>query len=147
MKSVARVGVLGGVRIPFARQNTHYTTAGNLDMLTAALKGVVERFGRLVLSLNRAKGTRARVALLARLRLSMLVPSVPNVNERRTGLPEMQRTCKQEVAKPAEFLKRTAAAKRRVWPRHRVLVSNLQLKRADAQANRRSCVLALRPRG
>jgi hypothetical protein len=58
-----------------------------------------------------------------------------------------QRTCKQEGAKPAEFIKRTAAAKRRVCPRHRVLVSNLQLKRADAQANRRSCVLALRPRG
>jgi acetyl-CoA C-acetyltransferase len=45
MKSVARAGVLGGVRIPFARQNTHYTTASNLDMLTATLKGVVERFG------------------------------------------------------------------------------------------------------
>ncbi len=45
MKIVARVGVLGGVRIPFGRQNTHYTTASNLDMLTAALKGVVERFG------------------------------------------------------------------------------------------------------
>jgi len=44
-KAFARVGVLGGVRIPFARQNTHYTTASNLDMLTAALKGVVERFG------------------------------------------------------------------------------------------------------
>src|SRR5882757_1412375 len=44
----------------------------------------------------------------------------------------MLRTCKQEVEKPAEFIKRTAAAKRRVWSRHRVLVSNLQLKRADA---------------
>src|SRR6202162_4896140 len=164
MKSVARVGVLGGVRIPFARQNTHYTTASNLDMLTAALQGVVGRFGlhgerlgevaagavlkhtrdfnltrdatlssglapqtpaydvqqacatslesailvgnkiavgqievgiaggvdsasdapiaiserlrRLVLSLNRAKGTRARLPLLAGLRPSMLVPSV-----------------------------------------------------------------------
>lgn len=184
MKSVARVGVLGGVRIPFARQNTHYTTASNLDMLTAVLKGIVERFGlqgarlgevaagavlkhtrdfnltrdatlssglapqtpaydvqqacatslesailvgnkiavgqievgiaggvdsasdapiaiserlrRLVLSLNRAKGTRARVALLARLRPSMLVPSVPNVNERRTGL-SMGEHCEQMV--------------------------------------------------
>ncbi|MCW2748574.1 MAG: acetyl-CoA C-acyltransferase, partial [Nocardioidaceae bacterium] len=34
-----------GNRIPFARSNTAYAKASNLDMLTAALDGLVERFG------------------------------------------------------------------------------------------------------
>lgn len=41
---VRRVAVLGGVRIPFARSNTAYINVGNQDMLTAALRGLVERF-------------------------------------------------------------------------------------------------------
>ena len=41
---VKRVAILGGVRIPFARAYTVYATVGNQDMLTAALRGVVERF-------------------------------------------------------------------------------------------------------
>ncbi len=40
-----RVAVLGGNRIPFARQNTAYANASNQDMLTAALDGLVERHG------------------------------------------------------------------------------------------------------
>lgn len=44
MKTLRRVAILGGVRIPFARQNTHYTDVGNTEMLTAALRGVVKRF-------------------------------------------------------------------------------------------------------
>jgi acetyl-CoA C-acetyltransferase len=184
VKSLERIGILGGVRIPFARQNTQYVTAGNLDMLTAVLAGVVQRFGlqgerlgevaagavlkhtrdfnltrdaalssglapqtpaydvqqacatsletailvgnkiavgqidagiaggvdsasdapiaiserlrRLVLSLNRAKSTSARLSLLAQLRPSMLIPAVPNVNERRTGL-SMGEHCEQMV--------------------------------------------------
>jgi acetyl-CoA C-acetyltransferase len=43
MKSIQRVAILGGVRIPFARQNTAYVDASNTDMMTAALKGVVDR--------------------------------------------------------------------------------------------------------
>jgi acetyl-CoA C-acetyltransferase len=39
-----RVAVLGGVRIPFARAHGAYASVGNQEMLTAALKGVVERF-------------------------------------------------------------------------------------------------------
>ena len=39
-----RVAILGGVRIPFARAHTAYAEAGNQDMLTAAMKGLVERF-------------------------------------------------------------------------------------------------------
>ncbi|MFC5997231.1 acetyl-CoA C-acetyltransferase [Quadrisphaera sp. GCM10027208] len=43
--AVRRVAVVGGNRIPFARSNTAYTHASNQDMLTAAIDGLVERFG------------------------------------------------------------------------------------------------------
>ena len=42
---IARVAVIGGVRIPFARAHGAYAKAGNQEMLAAALRGVVERFG------------------------------------------------------------------------------------------------------
>ena len=45
MKTARRVAILGGARIPFARQNTNYVEASNMQMLAAALKGVVDRFG------------------------------------------------------------------------------------------------------
>jgi acetyl-CoA C-acetyltransferase len=40
-----RVAVLGGTRIPFARQDGPYAKASNQDMLTATLDALVERFG------------------------------------------------------------------------------------------------------
>jgi acetyl-CoA C-acetyltransferase len=40
-----RAVVLGGNRIPFARSDSAYKKASNQDMLTAALDGLVERFG------------------------------------------------------------------------------------------------------
>ena len=39
-----KVAIVGGSRIPFARGNTAYTQVGNQEMLTAALKGVVDKF-------------------------------------------------------------------------------------------------------
>ncbi|MCA2258300.1 acetyl-CoA C-acetyltransferase [Mycobacterium avium] len=39
------VAVLGGNRIPFARSDGAYAEASNQDMLTAALEGLVDRFG------------------------------------------------------------------------------------------------------
>lgn len=39
-----KVAILGGVRIPFARANGAYLEAGNQDMLTAAMKNLVDRF-------------------------------------------------------------------------------------------------------
>jgi acetyl-CoA C-acetyltransferase len=174
MKTARRIAILGGARIPFARQNTNYVEASNLQMLSAALKGVVERFGlqgqrvgevaagavlkhsrdanisrealldsglsqqtpgydvqqacatslesailvgnkvalgqievgiaggvdsasdapiavneglrRTILRLNRARSVGDRINALTQLRPSMLSPSIPNVNERRTGL-------------------------------------------------------------
>ena len=43
--SPRRVAVIGGNRIPFARSNRAYAEASNQDMLTAALEGLVARFG------------------------------------------------------------------------------------------------------
>ena len=39
-----KVAVIGANRIPFARNNTAYTMSSNQDMMTAALKGLVERY-------------------------------------------------------------------------------------------------------
>ena len=43
--SVRKVAVLGGNRIPFARQGGAYAKASNQDMFTAALEGLVARHG------------------------------------------------------------------------------------------------------
>jgi len=40
-----RVAVLGGIRIPFARQNGPYARASNQDMLTATLEAMIAKFG------------------------------------------------------------------------------------------------------
>ena len=40
-----RVAIIGGARIPFARGNGVYAEVGNQEMLTAALRAVVERYG------------------------------------------------------------------------------------------------------
>ena len=45
MTGIQRVAVLGGNRIPFARSNGPYAQASNQDMFTAALDGLVSRFG------------------------------------------------------------------------------------------------------
>ncbi len=39
-----RVGVIGGVRIPFCRSNTLYADLSNLEMLTTALNGLADRY-------------------------------------------------------------------------------------------------------
>ncbi|WP_407662764.1 acetyl-CoA C-acetyltransferase [Mycobacterium tilburgii] len=45
LKSPRRVAVLGGNRIPFARSDGAYAEASNQDMFSAALGGLVDRFG------------------------------------------------------------------------------------------------------
>ena len=174
MKASRKVAIIGGTRIPFARQNTNYVEASNTQMLTATLRGLVDRFGlrgerlgevaagavlkhsrdanisrealldsglspqtpgydvqqacatsletailvgnkialgqieagiaggvdsaseppiavderlrRVILRLNRSRSIGDRLSALAQVRPSMFAPSVPNVNERRTGL-------------------------------------------------------------
>ena len=43
--TLRRVAVVGGSRIPFCRSNTVYAQMSNLDMLSSAIDGVVQRFG------------------------------------------------------------------------------------------------------
>ena len=43
--SPRRVAIIGGTRIPFARGNSAYAQVGNQEMLTATLRGLVERYG------------------------------------------------------------------------------------------------------
>ncbi|MFL5782948.1 MAG: acetyl-CoA C-acetyltransferase [Thermoleophilaceae bacterium] len=45
MDAPRRAAILGGNRIPFARRDREYAHASNQDMLTAALDGLVGRFG------------------------------------------------------------------------------------------------------
>src|SRR6185503_13934309 len=42
--TVRRVAILGGSRIPFARQGSAYAGASNQDMLTAAFRALVDKF-------------------------------------------------------------------------------------------------------
>ena len=44
-KSAPSAAIIGGNRIPFARSNGPYAEASNQDMLTAALNGLIARFG------------------------------------------------------------------------------------------------------
>ena len=45
MTTVRKVAVIGGNRIPFVRSNAQYAEASNQEMLTAALDGLIERYG------------------------------------------------------------------------------------------------------
>ena len=45
MASIRKVAIIGGNRIPFVRSNTSYSHASNMDMLSATLQGLVNRFG------------------------------------------------------------------------------------------------------
>lgn len=45
MNTPRKVAILGGNRIPFARSNKEYAKASNQDMLTAAIEGLVARYG------------------------------------------------------------------------------------------------------
>ena len=44
MPSIRKVALVGGARIPFARSNGAYATQSNQQMLTAAFKGVVDKY-------------------------------------------------------------------------------------------------------
>ena len=45
MTTSRKVAIVGGMRIPFARSNTAYAESSNQDMLTAALRALVDKFG------------------------------------------------------------------------------------------------------
>jgi acetyl-CoA C-acetyltransferase len=41
---IRKVAIIGGNRIPFVKSNAQYSDASNLDMLTAAIQGLVDRY-------------------------------------------------------------------------------------------------------
>ena len=43
-EQIRRIAVIGGSRIPFCRSNTVYAEKSNMDMLSSAIQGVVDRF-------------------------------------------------------------------------------------------------------
>jgi len=43
-QTLRRIAIVGGARIPFCRSNTLYADLSNLDMMTAALNGLVEKY-------------------------------------------------------------------------------------------------------
>jgi acetyl-CoA C-acetyltransferase len=44
-EQIRRIAVIGGSRIPFCRSNTIYADKTNMDMLSGAIQGTVDRFG------------------------------------------------------------------------------------------------------
>src|ERR1700690_1842387 len=42
---IRKVVIVGYSRIPFARQNTIYAAASNKEMMTAAINGLIQRYG------------------------------------------------------------------------------------------------------
>ncbi len=43
-RETRRVAIIGSARIPFCRAHTAYAEQSNQDMMTAALKGLVEKY-------------------------------------------------------------------------------------------------------
>lgn len=84
-RELRRVAVIGGVRIPFCRSNTLYADLSNLEMMAAALNGLVDRFGLKGQHIDEVVGgavvTHSRDFNLAREAVlsSKLAPSTPGV--------------------------------------------------------------------
>ena len=84
-QTLRRVGVVGGVRIPFCRSNTLYADQSNLAMLTATLNGLVDKYNLNGVHIDEAIGgavvthskdwNLAREAVLG----SKLAPSTPGI--------------------------------------------------------------------
>jgi len=80
-----RIAIIGGVRIPFCRSNTLYADLSNLEMMTATLEGLVERFGLAGAHVDEVTGgavvTHSRDWNLAREAVigSRLAPSTPGI--------------------------------------------------------------------
>jgi acetyl-CoA C-acetyltransferase len=80
-----RIAIIGGVRIPFCRSNTLYADLSNLEMMTATLEGLVERFGLAGAHVDEVTGgavvTHSKDWNLAREAVigSRLAPSTPGI--------------------------------------------------------------------
>jgi acetyl-CoA C-acetyltransferase len=84
-QGLRRVGVIGGVRIPFCRSNTLYADRSNLEMMTAVLNGLADKYSLSGVHIDEAVGgaivshsrdwNLAREAVLG----SKLAPTTPGV--------------------------------------------------------------------
>ena len=84
-QTLRRVAVVGAARIPFCRSNTLYADLSNLDMLTAALYGLVDRYNLAGVHIDEVVGgavvshskdwNLAREAVLS----TKLAPSTPGI--------------------------------------------------------------------
>jgi acetyl-CoA C-acetyltransferase len=83
--NIRRVAIIGGVRIPFCRAHGPYRELTNLDMLTTALNGLVERFSLQGAHIDEVTGgavvTHAKDWNLAREAVigTKLAPSTPGI--------------------------------------------------------------------
>jgi acetyl-CoA C-acetyltransferase len=55
-QGLRRVGVIGGVRIPFCRSNTLYADRSNLEMMTAVLNGLADKYALSGVHIDEAVG-------------------------------------------------------------------------------------------
>ena len=55
-QTLRRVAIVGGVRIPFCRSNTLYADKSNLEMLTAVLNGLVDKYNLAGVHIDEAAG-------------------------------------------------------------------------------------------
>ncbi len=84
-QTIRRVAVIGGVRIPFCRSNSLYADLTNLDMLTAALNGLVDRYNLKGVHIDEVAGgavvTHSRDWNIAREAVisTKLAPSTPGI--------------------------------------------------------------------
>jgi acetyl-CoA C-acetyltransferase len=84
-QTLRRVAVIGGVRIPFCRSNTLYADKSNLEMLTAVIDGLADRYNLAGVHIDEAAGgavvshsrdwNLAREAVLG----SKLAPTTPGI--------------------------------------------------------------------
>ncbi len=113
-----RVAVIGGSRVPFARSDGPYATASNQDLLTAALNGLVERYG-LALATGSGRSSRARSSSTAAISIwrarpssappSILVPRRTTYNRR--AAPVSRRSSPPRTPSPsAPSTRRSRAA-------------------------------------
>jgi acetyl-CoA C-acetyltransferase len=84
-QTLRRVAVVGGVRIPFCRSNTLYADKSNLEMLTAVLNGLVDKYRLAGAHIDEAAGgavvTHSRDWNLAREAVlgTQLAPTTPGI--------------------------------------------------------------------
>ena len=84
-QTLRRVAVIGGVRIPFCRSNTLYADKSNLEMLTAVVNGLVDKYKLAGVHIDEAAGgavvTHSRDWNLAREAVlgTKLAPTTPGI--------------------------------------------------------------------